>query len=295
MTNIIVTIGKDVAAYAEVRVPQGTELDNATLREMAYEADRNEVFTPNWENSSGLRIVCVSGSENSDDNDLCDIQIESGRLDLGMEAELFLKGVISLDQFVSNAIGLRTIKEEEVNLQPIEVYAEVFGGAISSVKTTSKHFAGNIVQIDHDCEQDADYEIDGMKVSVYRHTVDKAVGGMNLLPIEGTIEHMVAKLNSDVHENGLVQVLEHLEDWELSSEDDDESIIVETCLLDKYDNNEISFVVTLDRDQLTRQEIMASVTVIKVNHSDENGREVLFEESACLTNLINKLIEQEII
>ncbi len=295
MTNIIVTVGKDVAAYAEVRVPQGTDLDNAMLRQIALEADRNEVFTPNWENSNGLRIVCVSGSENSEDNNICDIQVESGRLDLGMEAELFLKGKISLDQFVEKAISLRGIKEKEVKLQPIDVYAEFVDGNIGSVKTTSKHFAGSLIEIIHDCEENNDYEIDGMEVAVSRYTVDKAVGGINLLPLKGTIEYMVAKLKSDVEENGLVQVLEQLEDLELSSEDDDESIIVETCLLDKYDNNEISFVVTLDRDQLTFQEIMASVTVIKVDHYDENGREVLFEESAYLTNLINKLIEQDII
>jgi hypothetical protein len=104
--NLIkITVGKDVSAYATLAVPQGTVLDEDTLKELAKHADFSEVFDVDWSTSSSLRIVDVSNSDNQEDNTICDVAIEPAPHDIGVFAIKFLKGEITSTEFVLQAIS----------------------------------------------------------------------------------------------------------------------------------------------------------------------------------------------
>lgn len=132
MSEITINVAVDVTAYTQVKVPAGTELTDENLINIAQNASDNKVFEPDWDSAQSLRILSVIDQNGQLISDLQDISIERNYFDFGQQAELFLKGKISLQNFVSAAKTLKIINNESQVVYSPKTILEVLksGGAI---------------------------------------------------------------------------------------------------------------------------------------------------------------------
>lgn len=295
MSNQIkVTVAVDVPAYATVKVPAGTQLTDDNLVNIARKANENIVFEPNWDNVEGLRITEIIDQHGESIDELQDISIDSNYSDFGRQAELFLKGKISLKNFISAAKTLKIINDEnQVSLPEVKVGVQVLNGCVSSVDIIGNEYLKGVATIiDHDeGENTPNFTIDGTDVRVDDVQMGNIVS-YELNDLEGSVGALIKKFHEDVEENGIHEVLLLKDDWEISSEDDADEIIFEAEEVADRDDGNLAFVLKFDRDQLGCGEIMASIEVIKVNDYDENDREVIFEDNLYATELIHRLMEE---
>lgn len=132
MSEITITLAVDVPAYATVKVPSGTELSNEALERLIRSADEECEYEPYWEAVEGLRIVSAVDQNENPINELQDISIDSHYSYFGRQAELFLRGKIPLEEFVSAAKTLKIINDESQVAYSPKTILEVLksGGAI---------------------------------------------------------------------------------------------------------------------------------------------------------------------
>lgn len=132
MSEITITVGRDVPSYATVRVPVGTLLSHEALHAIALKAEEEKVFEVVHNAATGLRVVCATTEDGISLEGCDDVTFEPNYYDFGQQAELFLKGKISLQNFVSAAKTLKIINDESQVAYSPKTILEVLksGGAI---------------------------------------------------------------------------------------------------------------------------------------------------------------------
>jgi hypothetical protein len=269
-------------------------LSYENLKAIAEQADSNAVFEPNWDLTESLRIVCATDENDEEIEGCVDVQFETNYSDFGRQAELFLKGKISLQNFVSAAKTLKIIDDEnQVSLPEVKVGVQVLNGCVSSVDIIGNEYLKGVATIiDYDeGENTPNFTIDGTDVRVDDVRMGNIVS-YELNDLEGSVGALIKKFHKDVEENDIHEVLLLKDEWEVSSDDDADEIIFEAEEVADRDDGSLSFVLKFDRDQLGCGEIMASIEVIKVNNYDENDREVIFESNLYATDIICRLMEE---
>lgn len=111
MKSISITLGVDLSAYATIEVPADTDLSEANLIEIAKKASDDEVFYPEWDTSTALRIVTVQDGENK--KLFSDIPVDASVYDAGYALQSFLSGNTTLSALVASAVQAKIIPAVE--------------------------------------------------------------------------------------------------------------------------------------------------------------------------------------
>jgi len=121
MSNMTMTIGCDLSAYATITLPAGTHLSEENLKAIAAQADEDGewggqdiTFVPDWETQSGLRVVSVGPA--GETPIVSDLPVDPGYFDAGQVLASFLRGSQEGDgiqPLVEAGQALKIIKDAE--------------------------------------------------------------------------------------------------------------------------------------------------------------------------------------
>lgn len=112
MSKQFLTIAVDVTANATIELPQGAQVDEWRLREIALRAQQSRrhqgqevAFEPQWEVEDQLRIVCVTDEDG---------QVLTNAIPIGPQ---YFEGGQLLQQWLKGLIPLSELKKRATELQ----------------------------------------------------------------------------------------------------------------------------------------------------------------------------------
>lgn len=88
--QLTIIIGQDLSAYAEINIPEDTDLSDGNLIKIATTALENETFDADWSSVNALRVVSVHDEAGKIIK--ADIPVEASFYDAGVGLQAFLRG-----------------------------------------------------------------------------------------------------------------------------------------------------------------------------------------------------------